>query len=1728
MAKTLKKILALLLAAALLAGMIPTVFAADEREVVPLKEVYAGRFMIGTVMNPRDSGAKLEFIRTHFNALTPENNTKPDNIWNSPSGNPNYSQTDTMVSARKADGFYTIGHALAWHNQSSNWPSPGLTYEEARAQLERYISTIAGHFYADESIRFDAWDVVNEAMRDNPENPTDWRNALRHGDLPIERPAKWYAAYANGGNGWDYVYDAFLFARKYAPNALLNYNDFNDEEIPSKAIAIASMVTELNQRYAEEHPEDPRKLIESIGIQGHYSTRLNTDNLEQVLKIYAATGCRICVTELDVQCNGTVGRTLTEEQQREQAVVYAKLFMLYKKYDKFIDRVTFWGTDDSSNWRSSQRPMLFDVNRNPKEAYWAAIDPEGYLGLGKEAPRLDAISFGGQSLDCSLYDVDVSVPKDVSEVSFSAENVIHGYDPSQVQVTVEMEDIKVPCTATVKIAWADTPQSCSEYTVNFGHMTAEWLNDVNYPDTGYRSSVRIRFSDGETKYQLRQSFNSAGSELNTLAEIDPPAKNGTGVYWVHTPEQLDEDYLKSATLKKSLLDAEEKVIPARITSFTKPERYYRLADSIEPGKTYIIVSSATGKAFTHKALQPVPAGGNLTESKAGYEGTDVTVEDGIIVGPSLIQDNIRFIFLPRESPDAGEYSGGFNMLSLVHGGLIQPFIIWREDVSTPTAGLYSNATIGDADLDRAVWFNTGFDPETHETTLFLHSASKNLTYVLTGNENGFAAQGGSGSIDEYKSLGRVKLYEYVETFTEDTECEHDYKAVVTAPTCTEKGCTTHTCAKCGLSYTDGWVEALGHDWDDGVVTKPPTETASGVMTYTCRRCGETRTERIPRTGTGGWTLADTVEAGKQYVIVSNGYALTNKVTQVSTAYGGTSLASTPVTVDDGLITSEVSDEMIWDFAEGASAVAGEFTTGYFLTNGDSKYLSRNGPTNGNPAPLNTQTYDAENVATKPQWCYWIVRDLDEQGNKAVFLAATGEWSFALRGSAEGFDAPGNSNTDTVTAANPVQLYELAGSVVTPCEHDYQATVTPPTCTEAGYTTYTCSKCGDSYVAGEVPALGHDFKDGKCTRCGEADPNYVPPVPGSVSIDFTTAADAGKYEIVGKTADTLTEGVGLTLTATLQAIETAGTHWEEGYDMLSGEDANTPVDIIKIPVSGDWTATLDFGFDAGSSRGYYEFFGFYAMKGEDYQNLVGIRGADGDIQDFLRKDGAISAALNSAYIGETGMPGASEHWFRIDKTGNDYVCCGSTDGENFIEFFSFSATGINADYLIIDAYSSMETGYTYTLKSLDIVKKAETELCEHDYKSVVTAPTCTAKGYTTYTCAKCGDKYVGDEVEALGHDYQVAVTEPTCTRGGYSTNTCARCGDSYRDAETAALGHEFGEWAVTKAATCTEKGEETRTCARCDAKETRELAVLGHDYQTVVTAPTCTEAGYTAHTCARCGFSYNDSETAALGHDYRDGVCARCGEKDPDYVPPIEKAALQAAIAAAEKLDVSGYTDESVATFTKALNDAKAALEADSQAAVDKAAADLEAAVKALVEKEPFRFDDVKDESQYYFDPVYWAVDNGITTGATPTTFSPGAGCTRAQVVTFLWRAAGKPEPTKTDNPFHDVQPDAYYYKAVLWAVEKGITTGTSATTFRPDQTCTRGQIVTFLWRYNEQPEPTKMDNPFTDVPVDQYYYKAVLWAVEKGITKGTSADKFSPDSTCTRAQIVTFLYRAQA
>ena len=363
-----------------------------------------------------------------------------------------------------------------------------------------------------------------------------------------------------------------------------------------------------------------------------------------------------------------------------------------------------------------------------------------------------------------------------------------------------------------------------------------------------------------------------------------------------------------------------------------------------------------------------------------------------------------------------------------------------------------------------------------------------------------------------------------------------------------------------------------------------------------------------------------------------------------------------------------------------------------------------------------------------------------------------------------------------------------------------------------------------------------------------------------------------------------------------------------------------------------------------------------------------------------------------------------------------------------------------------------------------------DLVHHDAQ----AATCTDIGWAAYdTCTRC-DYTTYNEISALGHDLlDHAAQEATCTENGWAAyQTCSRC-DYTTYVEIPATGHTPAA-AVREnevAPTCTETGsyDEVVYCSDCGVELSREkktLDALGHDLVTdPAVAATCTATGLTeGKHCTRCDYKIAQEVVPMAAHSYKDGKCTVCGAKDPDYKPPVT---------------------------TNPFNDVK--------------------------------------EGEFYYEAVLWAVnaDPQVTSGTSATTFSPNPTCTRAQVVTFLWRAKGCPEPKTNNNPFIDVKAGDYYYKAVLWAVENGITAGTSATTFSPNAGCTRAQVVTFLWRTEGQPKPNSSSNPFKDVK-GGYYYDAVLWAVEKGITAGTSATTFSPDATCTRGQIVTFLYRAFA
>ena len=617
----------------------------------------------------------------------------------------------------------------------------------------------------------------------------------------------------------------------------------------------------------------------------------------------------------------------------------------------------------------------------------------------------------------------------------------------------------------------------------------------------------------------------------------------------------------------------------------------------------------------------------------------------------------------------------------------------------------------------------------------------------------------------------------------------------------------------------------------------------------------------------------------------------------------------------------------------------------------------------------------------------------------------------------------------------------------PCAlgHDFGewAQTKDPTCTEGGARTRTCARCNFVEVQ-TIEALGHDWDEGTvtveptetapgvrtytCRRCGETKTERIRPTGSTLpeDIDFTNPDDAAKFALAGQQQSTIEAGKGLTLVSTQGGVEPAKQNIAEADH-----------DVVKVTVADDWTATLEVEFSAGSAaNGYYQFFAFFASQGGDNQNMCGIRGGDGAMQNFERHDGAITHEDEDGVNSTPGFASAGTYFLRIEKAGDDYTCYRSADGKEFTEMFAYKDSGIEADEIIIDAYTGMTEGYQFTLKSLTFtdggadvppaVDKTALEKAIRDYEFITTT------------------NYTPESAEA----FQAAVA----------------AGRAIRDKADA-----------------TQTEVDAAAQAILDAYAALEPLPPEADKTALVTAITNAEAEML--------------------------------REDVDFTPESE-AALIAALDAAKAVN----------------NDPDAA-----QAEIDKAAADLNAAIDALeiIPDEPpedFLFDDVKDEGKFYFAPVYWAyyADPQITNGVDATHFGPDNACTRGHVVTFLWRAAGCPAPEKAETPFTDLKPGAFYEKAVAWAVEKGITNGKTATSFAPDDPCNRGQIVTFLWRFALEEDPKSAETPFTDLKPGAFYEKAVAWAVENEVTNGLTATTFDPDATCTRGQVVTFLYRATA
>lgn len=327
---------------------------------VSLKEVYKDDFMLGTIYTSKiDYGPDYDLTSQHFNIVTPENNMKPDAL-QAVKGTFNFAQADRMLIATEGT-FQVVGHTLCWHQQSPTWMgNSAADREEAIEQLRDHITNVCEHFAG----QVYSWDVLNEAISDGATLPADgdWTKCLRE--------TQWTKSI-----GSDYVALAFQFAHEADPDAILYYNDYNLNN-EKKAKIVAAMVADLRSQGVPIH---------GIGMQGHYNTGTQISGVRNSLEIFSQIeGIKISITELDVGVNGA-GDSLTAKEEKAQALVYAKLFKLFKEYADVIERVTLWGYRDDTSWRAEQFPLIFNSDLSPKEAFYAILDPDGYIAEAEGA-----------------------------------------------------------------------------------------------------------------------------------------------------------------------------------------------------------------------------------------------------------------------------------------------------------------------------------------------------------------------------------------------------------------------------------------------------------------------------------------------------------------------------------------------------------------------------------------------------------------------------------------------------------------------------------------------------------------------------------------------------------------------------------------------------------------------------------------------------------------------------------------------------------------------------------------------------------------------------------------------------------------------------------------------------------------------------------------------------------------------------------------------------------------------------------------------------------------------------------------------------------------------------------------------------------------------------------------------------------------------------------------------
>ena len=636
------------------------------------------------------------------------------------------------------------------------------------------------------------------------------------------------------------------------------------------------------------------------------------------------------------------------------------------------------------------------------------------------------------------------------------------------------------------------------------------------------------------------------------------------------------------------------------------------------------------------------------------------------------------------------------------------------------------------------------------------------------------------------------------------------------------------------------------------------------------------------------------------------------------------------------------------------------------------------------------------------------------------------------------------------------------------EHTLEVTtVVAPTCTEQGYTVYTCTACGDEVKADFVPATGHSYEASVVAPTCEKDgyTNHVCSVCGDSYRDNYVDAAGHQY------TDTVTAP---TCTAAGYTTHTCSVCGHSYVDSVVPATGHTYTESVTAPTCTNAGYTTHLCSVCGHSH---------------IDSIVPATGHD--------------------YVWQiTRVPTCTAEGVKT------FTCshCGDS--------YDVALAKVDHTYeAVVTAPACTNNGYTTHTCSVcgDSYVDSIVAATGHSYEAVVTAPTCTNAGYTTHTCSVCGDSYVDSIVPATGHSYEAVVTAPTCDKMGYTTYTCSVCGDSYVGNYTDALEHTYTA-VVTKEPTCTEEGVKTFTCSECGKSYTEAIPTVAHRYEAVVTAPTCDKMGYTTYTCSACGDSYVADYVDAAGHDCEtETVPATClgygfvreSCKHCDYSVITEITAPLGhdyeAVVTAPTLDEGGYTTHTCSRCGDSYVDS------ETPALGHKCAA----------------YTDIPTD--WAKEGICFVIENGLMVGTTSTTFAPKDTLTRAMLVTVLYRMAGSPA-VDAPSGFTDVDDGQWYSDAIAWAAANGIVNGVGGNKFAPSEPVTREQLAAIFFRYAkaEAPEADVLSGYPDAESVSTYARDAMAWAVSTGLVTGSKeADGtyLVPQGLAAREQAAAILMR---